>query len=98
MQHEKIKTAVSTQITAGDRTFSVKLVELAHFLEKIDTRLNIATVDDLELNLQIITDLVIDGTDDNLNAGELKNPLILLRELTMLFTSMLWDVTPNPVN
>jgi hypothetical protein len=78
-------------IEGGGKIYQVKLGELTTFLDTCRDKLQISSMALLETDLQNVTDLIIEGTHDDLRAGELKRPLQLIREITFLFKGLLYE-------
>lgn len=76
----------------GGKTFKVSLQELPDFFDKcIDLGL-FEDIEDLEIQLQNITDEIVDCADENILAGHLKKQLQLMREISSMFNRVFWEI------
>jgi hypothetical protein len=80
-------------VDGGGKQYQVTLPELTEFLNSCKQKLQVTSINDIEAEINALTELVIDATADNRPAGDLKHKLIFLRELTFLFKGMLYEWT-----
>jgi hypothetical protein len=80
------QTAVAKiMIPVNSRSVQVSLENMTTFFEECENQGLAYSVKELDLCIEELRDLVIDGIDSNLAASELKRPLKFLRELQMFF-------------
>jgi L-fucose isomerase-like protein len=84
-------------IIGGTKEWEVRLIELSSFLNQC-YGIDIQDVDDMEIVLQEITEMVVDGADNNLTVSEIKKPLKFLRMLTFMLRSVLQEHAQQSTN
>jgi len=92
MRNTNQNDAVQTVITIGNKQYIVKLDELTQFLINCQNRLGVTSARGIEGQINIITDLVLDGANAELRAESFLTPLRFLRELDFLFKGLIFEV------
>jgi len=96
MRTEKLSTeAVQTVITIGHKQYVVKLDELTQFLINCQNRLGVTSAQGIEGQISRITELVLDGANDELRAENFLTPLRFLRELDFLFKGLIYEISDD---
>ena len=76
----------------GGKTFKISLQEFPDFFDKCIEMNLFEDIEDLEIQLQNISDEIVNCADETQLAGHLKKQLQLMREIQFMFKSVFWEV------
>lgn len=85
----KLEPGVSLTFKINEQHYELCPLELADFFNRCNDNLGIGSAAEFEQVIIGISDMIVDGANDNLAAYELKRPLMFLKELRYLFRDIL---------